>query len=69
MNFKNSKMGRFDVSSGEEFASFDKQEVKASTAYVTRRLVKKLDAPSPVKELKKKAKKKEAVPKRHVISR
>ena len=36
-------MGRFDVSSGEEFASFDKQEVKASTAYVTRRLVKKLE--------------------------
>ncbi len=62
-------MGRFDISSGEEFASFDKQEIKDSTAYVTRRLVKKLEAPSPKKELKKKTKQKEVVPKRHVISR
>lgn len=61
-------MGRFDISSGEEFASFDKQEIKDSTAYVTRRLVKKLEAPSPKKELKKKTKQKEVVPKRHVIS-
>jgi len=61
-------MGRFDISSGEEFASFDKQEVNDSTAYVTRRLVKKLEAPSPKKELKKKTKQKEVVPKRHVIS-